>query len=229
MAGKEDVMNRRLKIRLIRGTATLALAAICALVAESLSAQGPSRRSRIELRLGVGARVSAGTSASSEGVETTTDVAGMLGAVGFSRWMGETTVGTLSVGVLSVGTETRAGSSGVQTETSLVVPLLVGVRRYLGPGTSDRRFFLSVEAGPITGLQTSTTVGSVVAAEDIVRGAAGIRLGAGVDLWAGSRLAIALLGGYTLMTDFSDPIGGEENHSGPDGTVSIGILFGGGR
>lgn len=222
-------MQRLLQILPIRGTAPVALAAVCALTAGSLAAQEAARRSRIELRLGVAARVSAGTSTSSAGVETTTEVAGMLGGIGFSRWMGETTVGTLSVGVLSVGSETRVGSGGVQTETSMVIPLLVGVRRYLGSTASNRRFFLSAEVGPVTGMQTATTVGSVIAAEDIVRGAAGARLGGGIDLFVGSRVALALLGGYTIMTDFSAPIGGEENHSGPDGALSIGFLVGGGR
>jgi hypothetical protein len=150
----------------------------------------------------------------------------MLGGLGFSRWMGERLAGTVHFGVLSVGTETRAGSSGVQTETSLVIPLLVGVRRYLGTSSGA---FLSAGVGPITGIHTATSVGSVIATEDIVRAAAGLRVGAGVDLTVGSRVALTLLGGYTLMTDFSDPIGGEENHSGPDAVVSVGFLVGGGR
>lgn len=221
-------MNASLQIPRIRGTAVLALAAAC-LTVGSLSAQGAPHRSRIELRLGVGSRVSAGTTVSAQGVETTTQSAGALGAIGFSRWMGESIVGTLSVGLLSFDTDTRVGSGGVHTETAMVIPMLLGVRRYLGSNLSDARFFLSAEAGPVTGVQSATTVGSVVVAEDRVRGAAGLRLGGGVDLWVGSRVALAVLGGYTLMTDFADPIGGEDNHSGPDAALSIGLLVGGGR
>jgi len=203
---------------------------LCLFADTSASAQETARRSRIELHLGLGVRVGAGTTTSGSGVETTTDVTGPLGGIGFARWLGEDLAGTVSVGVLSVGTETSAGSGGAETQTSLVLPLFVGVRKYLVVPTSESGtgLFASVEIGPVMGVQSGTSVGAAIVTEELTRKALGARLGLGVDLPIGSRVVVALMGGYVAMTDFSDAIGGEENHGGPHFTAGIGLLVGGG-
>jgi hypothetical protein len=205
-------------------TGTLAV-----LAATSVQAQDLAGRWRVDLRMGVSILASSGTSTSTSGVETKADAAGFLGALGLSRWFSENLAGTLSLGVLSVHTETRAGTGGVGTETSLVMPLFVGVRRYLTPRDpkSGTRFFGSVEVGPVTGSRSSTSVGSAVVVGSITRSALGGRAGVGVEFRLGNRVMLGLGGGYTFMTDFSDAIGGEKNHSGADLGLSLGVLFGG--
>ena len=53
-------------------------------------------------------------------------------------------------------------------------------------------------------------------------------MGAGLDVpFAGSWI-FGVFGGYTLMSDFSDPIGSDENHSAPDVGIGISWTWGGG-
>jgi len=221
-------MRNPTKIRSASRTLSV-MTAISALTAGSLQAQDLAGRSRIELRTGVGMRTSSGTTTSAGGVETRTDAAGFLGGLGFAHWFGENLAGTVSVGVLSVGTETRAGVGGVETKTAVVIPFFFGVRRYLtrSDPASSTRLFGSVEVGPVTGHQSSSSVGSVIAVESVTRTAVGGRAGVGVEFLLGSRVMLGIVGGYALMTDFSDPIGGQKNHSGADFGLSLGILFGG--
>jgi hypothetical protein len=205
------------------------MGALSFLAAPSLEAQSLTGRWRIELRTGVGVRVNSGTSTSVSGVETKTDAAGFLGAVGLSRWFSEDVAGVVSVGVLSVGTESRAGAGGVETSTAVVIPLFIGARRYWATSDSGSgtRLFGSVEVGPVTGHESSSSVGQTIVTEAITRTALGGRAGVGVEFRLGDRVTLGVVGGYTLMTDFSVPIGGEENHSGADFGLSLGILLGG--
>lgn len=211
-------------------THTLASVGIASvLAATAVQAQDLTGRWRIDLRAGVSVLANAGTSTSANGVETKIDAAGFLGGLGLARWFSQNLAGSVSVGVLSVRTETRVAFGGVETETALVTPVFVGVRRYLTPSDpeSGRRFFGSVELGPVTGSQSSTSVGSTVVVESITRTALGGRVGAGVEFLLGHRMMLGIVGGYAFMTDFSDPIGGEKNHSGADFGLTFGILFGG--
>ena len=221
-------MRSRTKVPSAAVTVTV-MGALALLTAAPLRAQEMTGRSRIDVRTGVGVRVNSGTSTSVTGVETKTDAAGFLGGLGFSHWFSENVAGTLSVGVHSVGTETRAGVGGVETKTAVVVPFFVGVRRYLA--TSDpepsARFFGSLEVGPVTGHESGTTIGSSITVGSITRTALGGRAGVGVDFHLGSRMMLGIGGGYALMTDFSEAIGGQKNHSGGDFGLSLGILFGG--
>ncbi|MFC1662142.1 hypothetical protein ACFL3S_11955, partial [Gemmatimonadota bacterium] len=88
--------------------------------------------------------------------------------------------------------------------------------------------YASAEIGPVIGHESASKVGGVIATESITRAAVGARLGAGLDIQLGGRMMLGFLGGYNLMTGFSEAIGGEENHSGPDFGISISVLFGGG-
>ncbi|MCG6954472.1 MAG: PorT family protein [Gemmatimonadetes bacterium] len=205
------------------------LGILSALAVTSVQAQNLVGRWRVDLRTAVGVLVNAGTSTSASGVETKTDAAGFLGGLGLSRWFRENLAGQVSLGVLSVHTDTRAGAGGVSTETALVTSFFVGVRRYLTPSDpeSGTGFFGSVEVGPVTGHQSSTSVGSAVVVESITRSAFGGRAGVGVEFRLGNRVMLGLGGGYTFMTDFADAIGGEKNHSGADLGLSLGVLFGG--
>jgi hypothetical protein len=214
------------------GSAARAAVLTCAvslLAVTSVQAQDLTGRWRLELRAGVGVRMNSGVAVSAYGVETTVDAAGFLGSIGCARWFSDDVAGTLSVGMLSAAVKTRADTGGVATNAAVVVPFFVGVRRYLPSSdpASGARFFGSVEVGPVTGHESSTRVGTGVTVEAVTRSAFGGRTGVGAEVGVGGRLTLGLVGGFTLMTDFSDPIGGEKNHSGPDVGLTLGILLGG--
>ena len=52
-------------------------------------------------------------------------------------------------------------------------------------------------------------------------------MGAGIDFHVARWLSIGVSGGYNWMLDFAEPIGRQDNYSGPQLGVNIGWLFGG--
>jgi hypothetical protein len=196
-----------------------------------LQAQSLAGRSRLELRMGVGFRSHAGTTASAGGTTTEVHAAGLLGSIGYARWLSERVAGQLSVGVLAADAEARADATGTVNRAAAVVPILAGVRYYFPTSTigSPWRPFVSAEAGPVVGTESRSEVGAVVVNESVTAGAFDARLGAGLDIQLGRAFMLGLSGGYHFMTDFAEPIAGETNHSGPDAGVSISLLFGRGR
>jgi len=191
-------------------------------------AQSMSGRSRIELRLGVGFRTNTGTSVGAGGIETNTEAAGLLGGFTYAHWTSEVLAYTVGLGVLSVDAKTSVGTGGVETRSAVVVPILVGLRRYLSVSNPESgvRPFGSVEAGPFIGHESATTVGSSIGVESRSQTAFGGRLGAGLDLGTG-RVIFGVYAGYDLMTDFSEPVGGKSNHSGFELGLAVGLRFGG--
>ncbi len=51
---------------------------------------------------------------------------------------------------------------------------------------------------------------------------------AGIDFLLGRRVMTGLRFAYDLMSDFQQPIGGCRNYSGPEFTIGLGFLIGGG-
>jgi len=218
-------------LRSFGSLSTMALAVLSVvLVPTSVRAQDLLGRSRLEVRLGVGFRAQTGTTASGSGVETETEAAGLLGSVGYSYWLKEGLALTGSGGLLSAEAKTSAGTGGFESRSASVFLLFFGVRYYFPESTfgSQWRPYASAELGPVVGSQSEFRLGSVIAGESITRAALGARIGTGVDIQLGRRVMLGVSAGYDLMTDFSDAIGGQENHSGPDFGISISLLFGGG-
>jgi hypothetical protein len=184
-------------------------------------------RSRLELRLGFGFRTNTGTSVGAGGIETKTEAAGLLGGFNYARWTSEVLAYTVGLGVLSVDAETSVGAGGVETRSAVVVPILVGLRRYLSGSDPESgvRPFGSVEAGPFIGHESATSVGASIGVESRSQTAFGGRLGAGIDFGSG-RVSFGVHAGYDLMTDFSEPIGGKSNHSGFEFGLAVGLQFG---
>jgi hypothetical protein len=180
--------------------------------------------------MGMGVRANSGTTVSGSGVETETKATGFLGSIGYSRWLKEGLALTGSAGFLSAEAKTSAGTSGFESRSASVFLLFFGARYYFPESTfgSQWRPYASAEIGPVIGSQSELKLGSVIAGESITRAALGARIGTGVDIQLGRRAMLGVSAGYDLMTDFSDAIGGQENHSGPDFGISIGFLFGGG-
>lgn len=204
---------------------------IVAVDAAPLHAQRLAGRSRIELRMGVGFRSHAGTTASPDGTTTRVEASGLLGSVSYARWFDERVAAVISIGVLAADAETQAGVTGTVSRAAAVMPILAGLRYYLPASSfgSPWRPFVSAEAGPVIGTESRSEAGAVVINESLSRGAFDARLGAGVDIILSRTFMLGLGGGYHFMTDFADPIAGQRNHSGPDAGVSISLLLGRGR
>jgi hypothetical protein len=212
-----------------RGSGTSALAiGLLAATAVAIQAQDLAHRSRLELQLGVGIRASTSATTSSGGVVTETSAAGFLGSFGYSYWLQEELALTIGLGVLTSDVESSVGAGGVGSRTATVVPLFAGLRYYFPRSTYGGKWrpYAAGAVGPVFGTETASAVGSVIRNESITRTALGGRLGAGLDVQLSRLIMLGLQAGYHLMTDFSDPIGGHENHSGPDFGISISVLLG---
>lgn len=194
---------------------------------DPLPAQELDGRSRIALLVGFGFRSESSVGVSAGGVETVAGGSGVLGGLGWTRWLDEGRAVTLSASVISVDSSVRTGVSGSHVRSAQVIPLMVGLAWYLPvePDTGVRPFG-AVEVGPVLGVESRVSSGVVNEVGSYTRGAFGGRLGVGVDFLWGHRFTVGLGGGYRVMTDFSDPVGGRRNHSAPDFTLSLGLLFG---
>lgn len=213
-----------------RSLFTVALAVVSvARFPTSLEGQDLVGRSRIEVRFGMGVRANSGTTTSGGGIQTETEAAGFLGSIGYSHSLTEGLALTGSAGFLSAEAKMSAGSSVFESRSATVFLLFFGARYYFPDSTlgSQWRPYASAELGPVIGSQSWLELGRTTTGESITTAALGARLGAGVDIQLGDRSVLGVSAGYDLMTDFSDAIGGQENHSGPDIGLSIGFLFGG--
>jgi len=215
--------------RIGAGVAAWALVGGSAVVTPApVDGQPLANRSRIEVVLGVGVRTGSSVSTTTGGVTGETSAEGLLASLGYSRWLSESLAVIVSAGVLTAEVDYRVGTGGVTAGAATVVPLFAGVRYYFPESANGAKWrpYASIAVGPVIGSESRTEVGSVIASESITRAAFGGRIGAGVDVQLSHRFMLGVLAGYDLMTDFSDPIGARDNHSGPDFGVSFSVLLG---
>jgi hypothetical protein len=57
----------------------------------------------------------------------------------------------------------------------------------------------------------------------------GARVGAGIDVLAGRTFTFTAGGGYRMVREFEQPIGGRTKFSGAEITLGMGLLLGRGR
>lgn len=196
--------------------------------ATGASSQDAGRESRIELRVGMAMRVNTDASVSERGVRTETDASGVLAGVGYALALHRDLTLTMGFNLLEAGAQSEVDSGGVETRTVLILPFYVGLRRYLPSSAPEPgvRLFGSAEVGPVMGFEQDVRVGGALVVEAITLNAFGARLGGGVEVLLGSRATLSLQGGYNLMSDFREPIGGQVNHGGPDVSLGLGIILG---
>jgi hypothetical protein len=171
------------------------------------------------------------TSASVGNIISETQSVGALGAIAFSHWVREQLAVTFSVGAWALDVESRVGAGEVMSRTAVIMPLMGGVRYYFPRSSigSGFRPFASFTAGPVFGTESESSVGAMIVNRSITRTALGARVGAGFDApFAGSWM-FGMFGGYYLMSDFSDPIGSQKNHSSLDFGIGLSWMWGGKR
>lgn len=80
--------------------------------------------------------------------------------------------------------------------------------------------------GPFIGYEEKTEVFTTVSVESNTKTAIGTRLGTGIDIQLSRLFMIDMYTGYSLMTDFSAPIGGKINYSSGEFSIGVSFLFG---
>jgi hypothetical protein len=185
-------------------------------------------RSAIDLNLGLWHESKVGNEISTTGVSSIAKTSGFLGGLSYAYWVQEDLSVGLSAGVLAGEATSSVGINGTSQRTNAVVPVLLGVRYYVGESSWDSpvKPFLSLGLGPFIGVEAKN---ELFVQESHSEAVLGTRLGGGIDFLLGQSFKLGANLGYDLMTDFSTPIGARRNYNGPDFSLSVGFLFGGGK
>ncbi len=207
----------------------IALATILILAfSATIQAQSFEKLSRVELRLGMWKHSSDDRSAvSDEGSTLTVEGSGIKGGAAYNYYFKENMAITFSVDLFFASVE-AVQMNDIYSATSIIAPVLLGVKYYLPKSTYGKalRPYVTAAAGTFVGRQNRKEVDSDIIVSSKVSMAYGGHLGIGVDLRLGQLFALNLSGGYYLMTKFSDRIGGSENFSGPEFGAGFSFLFG---
>jgi hypothetical protein len=183
-------------------------------------------RNRVELRFGTWRMANHGTTVTA-GVETGDLVAGAH----YTRYVDERFAMTFGIEAAGAGSEASIGSDGIFAGGSDLLALRIGAR--WNPWGQRRvadavKPFFAASIGPVLGASSSSFVGNGgLSAGTRADSAAGGHIGAGVDFHVARWLSVGVSGGYNWMLDFAEPIGRQDNYSGPQLGVNIGWLFGG--
>ena len=189
-----------------------------------------SQRSSFDMRLAYRQSISNGFRVNGLGIASQSPRERISFVLGFSHWINEdlavTFSGTAQAGEVEMAWDAERGEF---TESRGLVSLLVGVRKYVG-GTPKIRPYLAAAAGPYIGGSSVTANGTSTRAwtESRTLVTPGGHLGAGVALRLGGSWLLDVSGGYNLMSDFSQPVGGHYNYNGFELGVGVSWLFGGG-
>lgn len=169
-------------------------------------------------------------------VETSARDNGAFFALRYGYWLQENLSVNLSLGMMAVEADSRAGiatdsrmwSLGVSQHSVAVVPLLLGLRYYIPPPAPDTpvRPYVAAGTGVYLGYEARNEVGLRMLQESRTLTAAGGHLGGGIDIQAGRHVMVGVNAGYHFVTDFTEPLGGRENYSGPEFGIGISWLFG---
>ena len=228
------------------------LAVPFALPAQTVSQSDATARSlhgkhRIEVGVGFMTELSASNQVSFGGATTRNEATGIGGSLAYTRWLRDAWALNFSVGMVDADASVSVSGLATSIVSAAVIPLLLGIRyQPVGVTTGDTfRPYVSASVGPFVGTASNvqTSLGfslppgssSISAAEtaasvtSYTEAALGSRIGVGADVLLGRRFTLGFGVGYCLVTDFDRRIGSETNYSGPDVTLSFGIVFGEGR
>jgi hypothetical protein len=208
---------------------TVIVASIILLLSSCTFAESLEKRHQIGLRLGMWNQTTGVTTeVSDDGVSTSVEASGFLGGISYGHWLEEYLALTIDISGMAAEISTRSDASGVSTETSVIGAIQMGVKAYFlkSTYTSPVRPFARVAIGPFTGSQSITHAGRTVYESTRSETAFGGQLGAGVDFILGRHFMTGFAACYNLMSDFSRPIGGSRNYSGPEFSFGFSYLFG---
>lgn len=158
----------------------------------------------------------------------------VLSGLTLGYWITEDFSVNLSYSALGSEVANIVGPAGVDSRLSRVDISLASIQ--LGVG----RHFDLPNLSPLVKAQVSTSVGSFIGHVDgqtvgeaplawkrTMRSVGG-QIGAGIDFQINRHVMLGARGGYNLMADFEEPLGGRDNYSGAEFSLGLSWLIGGG-
>lgn len=153
----------------------------------------------------------------------------VIGGIRYTRYFTESLAASFTIegGGAQVGT--FASANGVYDGISGIASFPVGIRwnplKY-GRQADGIKPYLALSAGPVFGDSVAEYRGRF--GHDDIHSSATIGgfAGGGIDFHAGRTFVIGVDAGYNWMGDFSVPIGGSDNFSGPSISISLGCMWG---
>jgi outer membrane protein W len=224
-----SLIERNPAMRTIR--LVLAIVVICLASLAPAADLCLERRHQIELRLGMWNQATDARTEIDAGLVTTSvESNGFLGGLAYGHWLNEALALKIGAGAMLISLESHTDASGTTSQTAVVVPIIMGLRHYyVGSACcSATRPFVGVGVGSFIGTQNISDVGSTITEESRTEAVFGGQLEAGIDFLLGRRVMTGVRFAYDLMSDFERPIGGSRNYNGPEFTIGIGFLVGGG-
>ncbi len=167
--------------------------------------------------------------------EANVDPWSVLSGLTLGYWITEDFSVNLSYSALGSEVANITGPPSVDSRLSRVDISLASVQ--LGVGRHFDLPYLS----PLMRAQVTTSVGSFIGHVDgetvgdeaplgwkrTMRSVGG-QVGAGIDLQISRHIMLGARGGYNLMADFEEPLGGRDNYSGAEFSLGLSWLIGGG-
>ena len=198
--------------------------------AQSESSEKTFLKGRSGIDLHIGLYDNSGTTKISVSPEvvTTNASTGFMGAISYQYWFQDFLSFGISLGALVINATTSTQATDISTETATVAPLIIGINYYPLQASQQSTVlpYLSGYIGPYIGVYSKNEIETiVVGSETIVETAFGARLGAGLDLLIADIFKLGIGADYHFVTDFSRPIGGETNYSGPSYSLTFGFVF----
>jgi hypothetical protein len=183
-------------------------------------------RNRLDLRLGMW-NVS-GPLAS--GITTGSDVLDLVAGLRYTRYLREDLAVAVDVKSFAVSTGESVGAAGIFSGSQAIVAIPLEVRFNPLSGVLHTRSvkpYLAAGVGPVIGASEGSSIGAGgIHTGSRTEATVGGPVGVGVDFHLSRHFTLGVNGGYIWMADFSQPIGGRDNYSGFELSLSIGWLFG---
>ena len=171
-------------------------------------------------------------SGSANTITTGVDSGDVFGGIEYTRYVRENLSVTFGPQFVDGVVGSSVGPQGVFSGTSSVVAVPVTVRwnPWRASSYEAAKPFVALALGPVFGESTGNFVGGGVVQSGVHSAATvGGHIGGGIDFHIARCFSIGVNGGYNWMADFSRPVGGRDNYSGPEIGMSLGWLFGHGR
>lgn len=202
---------------------------LCFIFSGITQAQSLEKRHQIELRLGLWNQSSnVRTEVNTSGVTTSVESSGGMGTISYGHWLQENLALNISVGSMVASIKSESGIMGVSSETAIVIPIMFDLKYYFLKSSfySSIKPYTQIGVGTYIGSQTESIVDSEVVTVSRSEMSIGGELNTGVDFLIGRHFMAAVTIGYNLMSDFSEPIGGSKNYSGPELSFGFSYIFG---
>jgi len=196
--------------------------------ANERKSEAPAGSHLIELSAGLLNAGSSTVAVSGTGVNTEASGRGLLGSLRYAYWVDDQLAVQVSVGVINANASVNVNGTGATVRSATVVPLLFGVKYqpFEFGRLSNLRPYAYGSLGPYLGYEAGVEAGWPTETGTRWEAALGVRLAAGLDLSVSRLFTVGFQLGYLGMTDFENPIGGERNYSGPEFSLSLGLMLG---